>query len=241
MKKWLIAMSAIVLVLSACTKEEKKEEAKAEDVAPQPLKVEVKTNPETLKANEKIEIQAIVTQGEKKVTDASEVLFEIKHNDKSEKIEAKHKGDGVYTIEKTFEADGVYSVIPHTTANGMHTMPTVELTVGAGEKKAEGHGHGGHGGDTALHFMQPKDVKVNADTTLTMHVQHKKEALAGAKAKFEIWKDGKEKHEFVEAKETKAGEYQAVTKFAEAGTYNVKLHVEKGEIHEHIEEKIEVK
>jgi YtkA-like len=240
MKKWLLAMVMILVFCSACTND-KKEEAKAEKSL-EPINVEVKTNPETIKVNEKIEIQAIVTQGTDKVTDADDVEFEIaKKGEKSEKILGKHKADGVYVVEKTFDSEGVYEVTPHTNARGLHVMPTVEIKVGNVEHKAEGHGNGHGKSETALYFMAPKDVKVNADATLTMHVKHKNEALAGAKAKFEIWKEGNEKHEFVEAKETKAGEYQAVTKFAEAGTYNVILHVEKGEIHEHTQEKVEVK
>jgi hypothetical protein len=239
MKKWLLATVIGVLAVSSACTNEKKEETKAETKV-EVVNVEVKTNPETIKVNEKIEVQAIVTQGTDKVTDA-DIEFEIaKKGEKGEKTVGTHKADGVYVVEKIFDSEGVYEVTPHTNARGMHVMPKVEITVGNGEHKAGAHG--GHGAsETALHFMTPKDAKANAHTTLTMHVQHKKEALAGAKAKFEIWKEGQEKHEFVDAKETKAGEYQAVTKFPEAGTYNVKLHVEKGDIHEHTDEKVEVK
>ncbi|WP_369902764.1 FixH family protein [Bacillus manliponensis] len=258
MKKLLMtAFIAVVAVAGCNTQKEEAKETKQEKKLEE-VKVEVKTNPAELKPNEKVEVQAIVTQGKEKVTDASDVKFEIWKNgeENHEMLEGKHKGDGVYVVEKTFPADGVYHIIAHTNARDMHVMPEVKVAVGnakledAKEEKAahgeehgdhgnaEGHGH--HNSDTAIHFMAA-DVTANNETTLKAHVQHKEAGLTEANVKFEIWKDGAEKHEYVPAEEGTDGEYVSKHTFKEAGSYIVKVHVEKGELHEHIEEKVEVK
>ncbi|KEK21078.1 hypothetical protein BAMA_09820 [Bacillus manliponensis] len=258
MKKLLMtAFIAVVAVAGCNTQKEEPKETKQEKKLEE-VKVEVKTNPAELKPNEKVEVQAIVTQGKEKVTDASDVKFEIWKNgeENHEMLEGKHKGDGVYVVEKTFPADGVYHIIAHTNARDMHVMPEEKVAVGnakledAKEEKAahgEGHGdhgnaegHGHHNSDTAIHFMAD-DVTANNETTLKAHVQHKEAGLTEANVKFEIWKDGAEKHEYVPAEEGTDGEYVSKHTFKEAGSYIVKVHVEKGELHEHIEEKVEVK
>lgn len=247
-----------VVAVAGCntqTKEEQKE-AGQEEKKLEEVKVEVKTNPAELKPNEKVEVQAIVTQGKEKVTDASDVKFEIWKDgeENHEMLEGKHKGDGVYVVEKTFPADGVYHIIAHTNARDMHVMPEVKVAVGNAkledvqeEKATNGHsegnnhgeGHGQHNSDTAIHLMTD-NITANNETTLKAHVKHKEEALTGATVKFEIWKDGAEKHEFIPAEEGTGGEYVSKHTFKEVGSYNVKVHVENNEIHEHIEEKVEV-
>ncbi len=104
-----------MLALAGCNtnKEEPKKEQKLEAV-----KVAVQTNPKEIKPGEKTEVQALVTQGKEKVTDADDVKFEIwkAGDEKHEMLEGKHKGKGVYAVEKTFETDGVYHIIAHTNA-----------------------------------------------------------------------------------------------------------------------------
>ena len=101
-------------------------------------------------------------------------------------------------------------------------------------------GHGDHKSDTMIHLMAG-DIKANAESTMKVHLKQKEEALTGAEVQLEIWKDGVEKHEFIPAKEGNKGEYETKHTFKENGAYKVKVHVRKGELHEHKEETIEVK
>ncbi|MDM5189796.1 FixH family protein [Bacillus sp. DX4.1] len=247
MKKLVITLFIAMLALAGCnTKadEQSKEKKKIEEV-----KVEVKTNPKELKPNEKVEVQALVTQGKENVTDADDVKFEIWKDgeEKHEMLNGKHKGKGVYAVDKTFPSDGVYHVIAHTNAREMHVMPEVKVAVGNAKvedtkKENSGHeaGHGDHKSDTMIHLMAG-DVKANAESTMKVHLKQKDAALTGAEVQLEISKDGVAKHEFIPAKEGNQGEYVSTHTFKEAGTYKVKVHVRKGELHEHKDETVEVK
>ena len=78
---------------------------------------------------------AVVTQGDEKVEDADEVVFEVWEEgkkDDSVKIESTNEKDGLYTAETTFDHDGLFHVQVHVTARGLHTMPIKEVTVGNG-------------------------------------------------------------------------------------------------------------
>ncbi|MES5956553.1 FixH family protein [Bacillus fungorum] len=246
MKKLIMTLFIAMLALAGCNtnKEEPKKEQKLEAV-----KVAVQTNPKEIKPGEKTEVQALVTQGKEKVTDADDVKFEIwkAGDEKHEMLDGKHKGKGVYAVEKTFETDGVYHIIAHTNAREMHVMPEVKVAVGNAkvedakkENSDHGAGHGDHKSDTMIHLMAG-DIKANAESTMKVHLKQKEEALTGAEVQLEIWKDGVEKHEFIPAKEGNKGEYETKHTFKENGSYKVKVHVKKGELHEHKEETIEVK
>lgn len=99
---------------------------------PKLVTVEIKLSPEEIKAKQEVEIQAIVTQGNKPVEDTDDVKFEIwKEGDgQHETIEASHKRNGVYTINKTFLVEGLYNIIAHTNARDLHTIPKTQMTVG---------------------------------------------------------------------------------------------------------------
>ncbi|MGG0238609.1 FixH family protein [Bacillus rhizoplanae] len=245
MKKLLITLFITMLALAGCNT--KSDETTKKNKSLEEVKVEIKTNPETLKPNEKVEVQAIVTQGKDKVTDADDVKFEIWKDgeEKKEMLDAKNKGNGVYAIDKTFPSDGVYHIIAHTNARDMHVMPEVKVAVGNAKvedtkKETDGH-HDDHAhGDTMIHLMAD-GVKANTESTMKVHVKQKEEALTGAEVQLEIWKDGAEKHEFIPAKEGNKGEYTSTYTFKEAGTYKVKVHVRKGDLHDHKEETVEVK
>ncbi|MBY0597451.1 FixH family protein [Bacillus bingmayongensis] len=242
MKKIVITLFIAMLALAGCNTK-KDEPAKKEKL--EEVKVAVQTNPKEIKPNEKTEVQALVTQGKEKVTDADDVKFEIWKDgeEKHEMLDGKHKGKGVYAVEKTFPSDGVYHVIAHTNAREMHVMPEVKVAVGNAkvkDAKKENGGHGDHKSDTMIHLMAD-DVKVNAESTMKVHLKQKEEALTGAEVQLEVWKDGVEKHEFIPAKEGNKGEYVSKHTFKETGAYKVKVHVRKGELHEHKEETVEVK
>lgn len=120
---------ALTLLLAACSQSE--EDNVQSNEIPKVVEVTININPEKAKINKEVEIQAMVTQGNEAVTDADDVKFEIwkEGEEKHEKIEATHKGDGIYAINKTFSENGIYHIIAHTNARGMHTMPKIQITV----------------------------------------------------------------------------------------------------------------
>ncbi|MDX8345190.1 FixH family protein [Rossellomorea sp. YZS02] len=135
MKKRIIFLFSIMLsigILAACGSDEKQND-KEEGQVPQMLEVKVKTDPGELSAGKTTQVSAIVTQGEEKVSDADEVLFEIWKEGVSEedhiKKEAKLKKDGQYAIDYIFDEKGKYFIIAHVTARDLHNMPKVEVNV----------------------------------------------------------------------------------------------------------------
>lgn len=255
--KFLLSICALVLVvLAACgTNDEKADEKDAVDANEEPQTLDVALEvPETADPNADVKLSATVTQGDEKVKDANIVEFEIWTDGKkeeSETVKSTNNNDGTYTAEKKFEHDGIYTVQAHVTARDLHTMPKKTITIGTGtaneqseathDEHAEGEGHGTEG--FSLHFMKPEVVKTNTKVELMTHLELTEKPLEKAKVRYEIWNDAiSDKHEWAEAKEDKAGEYNGIYTFKEAGTYNVTVHVEDDAgLHEHEEHTIEVK
>lgn len=127
MKKTSLLLIGLMFILftAACTNSDI-----AEDSGP--LQVEIKTVQDTLQPGRAILIDASVTQGAEKETDAQEVKFEIWKKDqaKHETVTAKHWQDGTYRIKTMFPEDGIYYVVAHVTAGDMQAMPRKELVVG---------------------------------------------------------------------------------------------------------------
>lgn len=244
-----------MLIISGCGTNEEKQESNSEVEEFVPIAVDIVIHPSPIEVNKEVTFEAAVTQGDEKVEDASDVEFEIwKDNEENhEKIKAEHQGDGIYSIKKSFADVGVYHVIAHVQARDLHTMPqrdfdVVDLTAMQTETDsetehqhaAEGDHH--HGTDLLIHFMSDEEMKVNEETKLQAHITYKNAPLQGAKVRFEVWPDGQEKHEFIDAVEDTNGEYSAVKTFTEKGLHNVKVHVEKkdNDIHDHKEEKVTI-
>lgn len=156
MKKKLIASLLIaILVLSACSSknEDNDEQANEQDDQVELIALEVEFPvPEHVEVGETVELKAIVTYGEEKVTDADEVIFEywlLGDKENSINVEATNNGDGTYTAEVIFEEDGIYEMFAHTTARGQHNMPLKAIAVGnaslddyeAGSDSEEDHSH----------------------------------------------------------------------------------------------------
>lgn len=96
------------------------------------VNVELNIQPNQVKVNEKVVIEAVVTQDNKKVTDADKVIIEIVPTATSGKpveIPANHVGEGKYTVETSFDQADTYSITSHVTVGAMHTMPKKDLTV----------------------------------------------------------------------------------------------------------------
>lgn len=126
MKKLLIGLFMLIGVLAGCSNQ-----SATTDEVPKMVEVSVKTVPQTIPVNKAAKIEAIVTQGNDKVSDADEVKFEVWKSGqaKHEMLEAKNEGKGIYSINKTFQSEGKYYVTAHVTARNMHVMPNQELNV----------------------------------------------------------------------------------------------------------------
>lgn len=252
--QFMLIISIVMFLLAACG-EKNDSEVEGDKFDPN-LIVEVDLQmPDTAEPNENIKLQAIVTYGDEKVTDADKVVFGIREDSEekeSEQITATHTKDGIYEIETSFADDGIYHVTAHTDAKEMHVMPSKTITVGNVEhhgEEDEGDDHGNHehhdhhsADGFMMHFMEPEDVAVDENEKLIVHLQLDDAPLTDARVRFEVWKDGEENHEYLQATEDVKGEYTVDHRFNEAGDYHVKIHVEaENELHEHEEYTVEVK
>lgn len=197
--------------------------------------LEVEFNvPETADVGEDVQLEAIVTYGGEKVTDASQMDFEIWERgkeDESETIEADNHEDGTYTITYTFDQDGIYEMYAHTTAHHLHTMPLKEITIGEGGEYDD-HEHGYHTEGFDLHFMELSDVQAGEEVELVVHIMLNEAAYEDLAVQYEVVLG--EKHDWIEATEDVSGEYTAAYTFADAGTFEVTIHVEdNADLHEH--------
>ncbi|MEH7224189.1 FixH family protein [Bacillus sp. JJ1566] len=249
----LFLFIAALITLAACNNETDTKNTNTTELIP--ITVDVKIDPEKINPGEEVTLHAFVTQGEESVEDADEVQFEIvqKGSEESEFLDGKHTSEGEYTAVKTFDTDGVYFVTAHVTARGMHTMPKVEVVIGnpdVSEEPAEegtensDHHEGEHhhgNGQVTIDFPLHADYSKGKTSTFQVSFEESGTPLTEAKVRFEVWKDSEEKHEFIDANELKDGVYQSDYTFAEAGKYNIQVHLEKGEIHEHLEKSTNVK
>lgn len=128
MRKLLLGILLLFGMLAGCSNQSDTTSTNE----PQMVDVSIKFVPEKINPNHEAKIEAIVTQGKDKVSDANEVKFEIwkTGQDQHEMIEGKNEGNGVYSIKKTFPENGQYFVTAHVTARNMHTMPNKQFTVG---------------------------------------------------------------------------------------------------------------
>src|SRR5699024_8540180 len=197
--------------------------------------------PETAEVGEEVELKAIVTYGDEKVTDAQQMDFEIWERgfeEESETIEAENHEDGTYTIQYTFEDDGIYEMYAHTTAHQLHTMLKKEITIGEGgdyEEDADGyHTEGFH-----IHFMYIEHTTVGEENDLIAHIMLNEEAYEDLDVRYEIVLNGE--HDWVDATEDPVGEYSALYTFEEIGQYEIIIHVEdKEDLHEHTTIELEI-
>jgi opacity protein-like surface antigen len=249
MKKAFMVMLSALVLMTACSKAESTQ-------PPAPLQAELKLTPETPGAGDTVTFSVTVTQADEFVDDATDVQFEVwqKGQDEHEFLAAQRRGSGVYTADKQLPQAGTYFVMYHVTAREMHTMKQQEFTVqgdhgasaptehehGEAQPGDSQHSHQHNDSGLAMHFMPPESMTANQPADFTLHLQKDGEPFTGAAVKYEVWAGDDEKHQFIEAKESKAGEYTASVTL-DKGAYTVKVHVEKGDIHDHQEHKVSVK
>ena len=120
----------VVLVLLTACSNESQTVSQGEELAF--LEVELTISPASSQPNETILFEAAVSYGDKPVTDADEVKYEIwRANDSEhEQILVEHEADGIYKLEKAFTEEGTYYVYAHVTAKDMHAMPKKEFVIG---------------------------------------------------------------------------------------------------------------
>lgn len=125
----------MLLVVSGCGKSDNNhaDHATSGEMNMDPLLVELSLPTEAVKINDKVLVEVVVTQSDKKVENADHVMIEIyQEGDAKEEHEmgaAKHVGDGKYEYETTLDRSGVYNVTSHVTVGAMHSMPTKQITV----------------------------------------------------------------------------------------------------------------
>lgn len=239
----LFLFIVIVGTMVACSKED---DVITEVAPPEPLKVEL-TATESVDVGEAVNMEALVTQGDEKVEDASEVVYEIWEEgkqDESEMIDSVNEKQGIYSAESTFDHDGTFHIQVHVTARGSHTMPKTTVMVGDGghyDEDATKEDHHETEGFT-MKFMEPEEVEVDSEQVLHVQLELDAAPLEKANVRYEIWREGNpEKHEWVDAEELTPGEYSSSYTFLESDTYTVVVHVEDDEeLHEHSEYKIKV-
>lgn len=247
----VLLLILIIGLLAACGNNDKNEDKDQATEELKPLEVEFIV-PEKADVGEKIQLKAVVTYGDEKVKDADEMNFEYWESGNDEdktKVESTNNEDGSYTAEVTFDHDGVYEIYAHTTARDLHTMPKKSITIGVGasadheaehQEHAEGHDHG-HNEGLSMHFMKPEDIKANQEIELAVHLQLDNEPLTNARVRYEIYKEGSEKHDWVNTEETASGEYKASYSFTQDGTHTIVIHVEDNNgLHEHEEHVVEI-
>jgi hypothetical protein len=256
MEKIFLFYIAIMVLLTACSAAQDQKDGSL-DNPPELLEVSIIT-PEKIETNQEITIKANVIQGEEKVIDAEEVKFEIwkSGQENHEMIPAHNEKDGTYSIKKKFSESGNYFIVAHTTANRMHSMPKKEVIVEGGESEhshtPDGvndnedqlpeHEHNDHhNSEVSFDFHAPTTIKSNQPVELSVKVAQGDQSISAANVRFEIWHEDDTKHEFIEAKETLPGTYSADYTFPANGHFNVKIHVEKGNIHDHTVITIDVK
>lgn len=245
MMKKLITILAVFsfIFLTACgnTNDDSSNSENVAEASLQPLKVEFISESDAFQPGQEGIIQVKVTKGEENVSDADEVQFEIwkkGHQDESKKVDVANKGDGVYALKHTFKEKGMYKVISHVTARSTHTMPTKVFKVGNVEVNSAQDEH--EQSDLMVMLMTPDTIKANKEVMLTAHLQKDNKPLHDANVRLEYWQEGQEKHTYMDANEKEKGKYQADVTFPSLGNYNVKVHVKKGELHTHKEEKVKV-
>jgi YtkA-like len=243
MKKIALLMAILlVAVLGACGNDAGTGQNQE---VPELLEVEINLPEENLEVGEEIDLEAYVSQGGEAVEDADEVKFEVlkQGETESEMFEGEHQGEGIYTAKKKFDAEGVYAVTAHVTARDMHNMPKKELTVGIPSESTDSEDEGSdthqdsheheHEQAVVVDLQSGLDMVVNEEMELSVLIKEKGNPLTGAKISFEIWKEGQEQHEFIDATEDGEGIYHVTKTFDTTGNHLINVHINTDSLHEH--------
>ena len=238
----LFLFIVILGTLVACAKED---DIPTELAPPELLEVELTLTEESVEVGEKVGMEALVTQGDEKIEDADEVVYEIWEEgkqDESEKIDSVNEKKGIYTADTSFDHDGTFHIQVHVTARGLHTMPKKTVTVGDGGNYEEEEEHHHETEGFSMHFMDLDAIEAGTAEELVVRLELGDEPFEDGNVRYEIWREGNpDKHEWVDAEELTAGEYSSSYTFPEKDKYTIVIHVEDDdELHEHEEHEVEV-
>jgi YtkA-like len=111
----------------------------------------------------------------------------------------------------------------------------------APENSNADHSHHYPHSNVSIEFEKNETITADNEIALSAKIQNESQPLTDAIVIFEVWKEDDGEHEYIDAIEERNGEYKARYTFPSQGTYKVKVHVNKEEIHEHIQQSIEVK
>ncbi|WP_018130608.1 FixH family protein [Effusibacillus pohliae] len=97
---------------------------------PQKLTIEFSTDPNPVVVNQAARLIEHVSQNGQPIADAT-IEMEIwrEGDSQHEKVKAAADQNGAYVVQKTFGQAGHYHVTLHTTARGVHQMPTKDFQV----------------------------------------------------------------------------------------------------------------
>lgn len=242
---FLFSFILIIGVLAACGSDDNSDSGDSADIEEElpTLDVDFKV-PETAEAGESIKLEAHVTYDDEPEEDAEVVfeIWEVGKEDDSEMKDGENAGDGNYTLDYTFEDEVVYEMYAHTDAEGMHTMPKKQITIGDAEAPEENEDDEAdyHTEGFDMEFNEPEDVNKKEDIILETNITLDGEALEELDVRYEIvFENDEDNTEWIDADEDSAGEYNATYAFPEEGTYDITVHVEDDEdLHEHNEYEI---
>lgn len=246
-RTFIIGFTLLILLMGACSNNENKQ-TKTVDEVPEIVEVDL-TIPAVAEVGTEVVFTAVVTQGGEIVDDAHEVKYEIFNlaSGTKEMVEASLNEDKHYSIPYTFETNGTYDITSHVTARDMHTMPSKQVVVTGGEESApetDGHalGEGNHHDHKVTIEFAEGSTTVGEEILLETILSLSDAPLEGARVQYDISRSDVAHHTWVEAPEVKAGVYQVAYTFTESGSYEIEVHVTKGdEIHDHIKKTYTVK
>lgn len=95
------------------------------------MTIDLSTNPTAPVSGQEVQLMAHITRENQPVTDAKVEMEFWRDGDTTEhtKLPAQGGKDGNYTLTHKLTEAGKYKVIIHTTAGGIHQMPTKEFSV----------------------------------------------------------------------------------------------------------------
>jgi hypothetical protein len=237
LKKIVLVLLLGLLFISGCTSQST---TPTLPNSPASISLAFEVKPTKPVPNQPVTLSAKVTGNNKPVNDAN-VEFEIWHTKAKNHsmLKTKRTGEGVYAITNTYPITGTYNVIVHATTPQVHQMISKTFTVGETTNDEQSHHTSTDG--LMMHIQLPPTAKSGQNTKLFGHLAKNNKALTEANVQFEIWKEGESNHDFTDVAETKPGEYYSAYQFKTSGTYHIKLHVEKGKIHDHTEQTLVVR
>jgi hypothetical protein len=207
--------------------------------APKNISLSFAVQPSNPAPNTPVTLTAKVTGDNKPVNDAN-VEFEIWNGTSKNHsmLKTKRTGEGTYTITNTYPIAGTYNIVIHATTPQVHQM--IAKTFAIADQENAPHEHKAGASGVLLHIQLPSSAKSGQDTKLLGHISQNNKPLTAANVQYEIWKDGDSNHDYTDVAEINPGEYYSTYRFKTAGKYHVKLHVEKGSIHDHTEQTLVV-